>query len=293
MEIPEELRQQLFASEGSASQLPRVRRPPRVVALTEDLTQSTLEDAPGELDLVDGGEEGEGQQSTGMAKDWLLEQLRQAQMDQNRQQEPGEEDERRVEAQLRKWLKTERVNLWTHVPETREWGGGLAGRVGWLVLKSLLPIAAIDLDFGTEGLATELPQTIPHLLKAAAKQCPSTAALSWRNPSSGEPVQLTYEQYWWKVVNIARSFIRVRVLVGGEGEGLMAIAVVCATSTAAWHLPLCSSVHRWQQLCAVALHDPGSHLGRVSGGCLWLAAVSWEWVFLSVSLQRGDHGDFP
>lgn len=125
MEIPEELRQQLFASEGSASQLSRVRRPPRVVALTDDLTQSALQDLPGELDIMESGDGGEGQQSSGMAKDWLLDQLRQAQVDQNRQQGAGLNEEERMEARLRKWLRTERVNLWTHVPEIREWVGEL------------------------------------------------------------------------------------------------------------------------------------------------------------------------
>lgn len=120
MEITEELRQQLFGTEGSTSQLPRVRRPTRVVALTDDLTQSALQDLPGELELLEGGGAGEGQPSSGMAKEWLLDQLRQAQVDQNREG-AGQVDEERVGALLRKWLKTERVNLWTHVPENREW----------------------------------------------------------------------------------------------------------------------------------------------------------------------------
>lgn len=127
MEIPDELRRQLFASDGSASQLSRVRRPPRVVTLTDDLTQSALQDLPGELDIMESGEGGEGQQSSGMAKDWLLDQLRQAQVDQNRQQGAGLDEEERMEARLRKWLRAERVNLWTHVPETREWVGELTG----------------------------------------------------------------------------------------------------------------------------------------------------------------------
>lgn len=120
MEIPDELKQQLFGSEGSGSQLQRVRRPPRVVALTDDATQSALQDLPGELDMLESGEGGGGKQSTGMAKDWLLDQLRQAQVDQNRQQGAGLEGEQRMEAQLQKWLKKERVNLRTHVPESRE-----------------------------------------------------------------------------------------------------------------------------------------------------------------------------
>ena len=133
MEIPEELRQQLFGTEGSASQLPRVRRPTRVVALTDDLTQSALQDLPGELELLERGGAGEGQPSSGMAKEWLLDQLRQAQVDQNREG-AGQVDEERVGALLRKWLKSERVNLWTHVPENREW------RWWWIVYGVVMPL---------------------------------------------------------------------------------------------------------------------------------------------------------
>ena len=122
MDIPEELRQQLFGSEGSASQLHRVRRPPRVVALTDDTTQDTPQEPPDELDVVEGGEgEEEGKQiTTGMAKDWLMEQLRQAQVEQNRQQGAGLIEEQWMEARLQKWLRRERVTLRTHVPESRK-----------------------------------------------------------------------------------------------------------------------------------------------------------------------------